>query len=107
MGRVDLHRALDVRCVEGVAVELRHCLPAGWTVREDGDSFVVRGPLEPDAVDAVWRVARFVAYAPFVSLARTHATDDELRYELLSEGRTGLAFRVEFQLTRAATVPSV
>lgn len=103
--RVTVQQTLEVRCVEGVGVELRRCVPDGWTVREEGDSFVVRGPLEEGAVDAVWRVARFVAYAPLVSLARTHDADDEVRYELLSEARSGAAFRVELVLTRGAVPP--
>ncbi len=38
-----IHREIDLSCIEGVAVELRHILPKGWTTTKESDSFVVRG----------------------------------------------------------------
>jgi hypothetical protein len=95
-----VHREIELTTLQGVAVELRHVLPDGWTMTRESDSFVVRGEISESFEDQVWRVVRFVAYPAFLTLQRTLMTTDETRYELVSSNAAGHGFRVVFILTR-------
>jgi hypothetical protein len=97
-----VHREFEVHCVQGVAVELRHVVPTGWTVTEASDSFVVRGTLGEDWQDELWSVVRFVAYESFHAVEETLKTPTEVRYEMVSASASGNAFRIEFVLTAGA-----
>lgn len=96
-----VHREVDLECIQGIAVELRHVLPEGWTFRRQADSFIVQGKLAEGWEDRLWRVVRFVTYADFMSLQRTQKEENEVRYEMVSASDSGLAFRIELILTRA------
>ena len=98
----DPHFGFEVSCLQGVAVELRHALPAGWTLSEEDDTFVVRGEQREGWLDEVWRVARFVAYLHFTCLTRAPDAGPGARLELLSASGAGLAFRVRFLLAPAS-----
>jgi hypothetical protein len=94
-----VHREVDLECIDGIAVELRHVLPKGWVFTRESDSFVVRGRLSEGWQDHFWRVVRFVEYPEFVSLRRTQKDANEVRYEMVSAVDSGLAFRIEFIFT--------
>lgn len=93
-----IRREMILECIRGVAVELRHALPPDWQLQEVGDSFVVTAAAREGHEADVWRVARFVAYPAFLSLAETRRDDTVVRYELLSQSERGPAFRVELVL---------
>ena len=62
----------------GVSAELRFLLKEGWTFTQEVERFKIKPPADihatknfKDVLSAeVWRVAQFVAYANFVSIAR-------------------------------------
>src|SRR3954470_7402629 len=56
-----VYRELDITNIEGVAVELRHILPEGWTMAKESDSFILRGSLSDGFEEHIWRIVRFVA----------------------------------------------
>jgi hypothetical protein len=94
-----VHREVDLECIDGIAVELRHVLPEGWTFTRQSSSFVVRGKLAEGWEEQLWRVVQFVAYPDFLALRRTHHDANEVRYEVVSASDSGLAFRIELILT--------
>jgi hypothetical protein len=97
--RHTVHCDIDVSCIEGVAVELRHVLPHGWTLKQEADTFVVCGEQIDDWQDRLWFLIRFVAHPAFLSLQQTHKDASEVRYELVSSNQAGRGFRVELILT--------
>ncbi|MEO7594688.1 MAG: hypothetical protein ABI134_25970 [Byssovorax sp.] len=96
-----VHREVDVECIQGVSIELRHALPKGWVLTKASDSFVVRGDLTDGWKDRLWSVVRFVSYTDFLSLRQTQKGASEVRYEMVSASDSGLGFRVEFILTNS------
>jgi barstar (barnase inhibitor) len=96
-----VHREVDLECIDGIAVELRHILPKGWTFTRQSNSFVVRGTLSEGWEDQLWKVVRFLTYPEFLSLQRTHKDASGERYEMVSASGSELAFRIEFIFTSA------
>ena len=63
---------------QGVEIELRFLLKDGWILTREPRGFrivALAGTLDParrhlELNDEVWRIARFVAYSPFVSITK-------------------------------------
>lgn len=78
--------------LHAIVIETRSLLRGGWSVTTEDPLVVVVGPDAPDFVSEVWRIARFVAYADFVSIERQAGRLKE--YRIASRSRRGLAFEM-------------
>jgi hypothetical protein len=100
-----IHRELDITTIQGVAVELRHILPEGWTMARESGSFILRGNMSDGVEESVWRIVRFVAYPEFLALQRVLKTEDKVQYEMISSTAGGHGFRIVFILTAPSPIP--
>jgi hypothetical protein len=88
---------------QGVSAELNFILKEGWSFVKVPSGFRVSPPSgsgsDPSFLrlleQEVWRVAQFVAYADFVSIAR-HA---DRSYTVVSRSASGLSFELVFATT--------
>jgi hypothetical protein len=86
----------------GVYVELRFLLEAqGWTVERALERFRVKPPIgrartgdfDRFLEDEVWRVARFVRYREFISIA----CNEDKTFTIFSRSDSGLWFEIVFE----------
>ena len=83
-----------------LSTELRHVLKEGWILTLEGDGFRVKPPTASNLTPnfdrvlraEVWRVAQFVAYANFVSIARLPSAG----YVVASHMASGEGFIIRF-----------
>jgi hypothetical protein len=88
---------------QGIAVELRDILKEGWTFVEEPERFVVNPPttspgdtISPRLLrDEVWRIARFVAYADFVTITKTPGGE----FSIVSRNSSGHGFEIVFEVS--------
>ncbi len=92
---------MDPDTAVGVTAELHHLLQEGWTTVRDIDRIRVLPPpataSEPGfgdlLQDEVWRIARFISYADFVSIERIA----DGGYRVYSKITSGGDFEVRFE----------
>ncbi len=86
---------------QGVSVELKFLLKPEWTLIQEPDRFRIKPPpgssAQPDfhqlLRDEVWRIAQFVAYLHFVSIAR----NDDGSFTIVSKMESGNGFAIVFE----------
>lgn len=100
--------ALACRRIQGVDVELDHIRPAGWSIEFRSADSVLRTATDDwrAAVSEMWSVVRFVAYGDFSRLRRDVGAVDIRRYPLVTASRSGLCFRVWFEIHPPAMDPA-
>ena len=85
---------------QAINAELSFILKPGWNLKNDGTRFVVSPPddalnvekVSQELEDEVWRVARFVAYAAFVSISKS----GDGSYTIASHMESGTGFTILF-----------
>lgn len=92
---------MDTNTAMALHAELQHVLAPGWTISREADAIVVTAPSselpQKDRVDALqgeaWRIAQFIAYSNFVSIAKT--ADDG--FVITSKLASGNGFEVRLK----------
>ena len=85
---------------QGVAAELNFVLQEGWSFTREPSGFRIKPPpasqtgsnFKEILRSEVWRIAQFVAYADFVSIAR----HEDGGYVVVSRSASGNSFEIIF-----------
>ena len=81
---------------QGVEVELRHALPAGWTVEYRASDYIVRVIRADGWRHQLWQLIEFLSYDELAVLRRIDWPGVDRGYEFISAMKDGSGFRITF-----------
>ena len=98
MPTISVARSASLSCPQAIAEQLRHALPAAWTLAQQHDTFVVRGAMNDGWQSEIGRVTRFVASNTFVSLEQVERGSHHVEQLIVSIDSEGAGYRIRYLL---------